>query len=124
VTPTGLFVYGTLLPGEERWPHLAPLVTGDGVPTSVLGRLYDTGRGYPAAVFDPAGPPVRGRRFDLRADVLDTALGLLDEIEGAVLGLYHRVAVRTRDGHPTWAYTYGDDPAGLRPISTGDWLAR
>ena len=47
-----LFVYGTLAPGELSWSLLAPhaVATCEG---SVPGRLYDTGRGYPGAVFAP-----------------------------------------------------------------------
>src|SRR6185295_7476071 len=62
-----LFVYGTLRPGDVRWPLLAPYVADDGVPDSVDGRVYDTGRGYPAAVFDESGTIV-GRTYTLRAD--------------------------------------------------------
>ena len=50
-----LFVYGTLQPGDVRWPFLAPYVADEGVPDTVCGRVYDTGRGYPAARFDEPG---------------------------------------------------------------------
>lgn len=52
-----VFVYGTLKPGEVRWPILAPFVmhpTAGGGEASVCGKLFDTGYGWPAAVFDSA----------------------------------------------------------------------
>src|SRR4051794_28689689 len=45
-----LFVYGTLMPGHLRWSMLAPHAT-DQRPATVPGTLYDTGNGWPAAVF-------------------------------------------------------------------------
>jgi len=35
---THLFVYGTLRPGQQRWPFLAPFVVDEGVETSVVSR--------------------------------------------------------------------------------------
>ena len=45
---TDLFVYGTLLPGDVRWPLLERYVTGEGTSDAVAGLLYDTGLDYPA----------------------------------------------------------------------------
>ena len=117
-----LFVYGTLRPGDVRWPILQPLVTGVGVADEVDGELYDTGFDYPAAVFGGTGRIV-GQTFELTSHTLDHALAVLDEEEGAVDGLYCRVAIRTRGGRDAWAYEYG---AGLTliPIASGDWFIR
>ena len=49
-----IFCYGTLLPGQERWQFLAPFVLAY-EPDQVSGRIYDTGLGYPAALFYPVG---------------------------------------------------------------------
>ena len=49
--PRAVFVYGTLLPGHCRWPLVASYVDAHR-PATVAGRLYDTRRDYPAAVFD------------------------------------------------------------------------
>src|SRR5690606_16989747 len=38
-----LFVYGTLRPGDVRWPMLAPWVVDDGRDDTVAGLLFDTG---------------------------------------------------------------------------------
>jgi len=126
VTDRHLFVYGTLLPGEERWWVLQHIVIGSGAPDAVLGLLYDTGEGYPAAAFDVDSPdgatPVLGQVFELDASRLQQALDVLDEVEDAVLGLYRRVRVRTVSGREVWAYQHG---AGLTltPIDSGDWLS-
>jgi gamma-glutamylcyclotransferase (GGCT)/AIG2-like uncharacterized protein YtfP len=122
VTVQRIFVYGTLRPGDVRWPILAPYVTGDGVPDRVDGRVYDTGRGYPAARFDEDGT-IAGRTYRLRADRLDEALAVLDREEFSVPGEYRRVVVTTAAGTKAWAYEYGNG-LGLDHIESGDWLHR
>jgi gamma-glutamylcyclotransferase (GGCT)/AIG2-like uncharacterized protein YtfP len=120
--PTALFVYGTLRPGDVRWPFLEAFVVDDGIDDTVAGALFDTGLDYPAAVFGGAGTIV-GRTFRLGPDVIDHALALLDEEEGTVLGLYRRVQVTTHLGIRAWAYAYGDG-LELSPIPSGDWFTR
>ena len=121
-----LFVYGTLLPGEERWPILEQFVARDGdregIADAVAGVLYDTGEGYPAASFLAGAGRVAGRVFRLDAARLAEALEVLDEVEDAVLGLYRRVRVVTDGGLDVWTYQYG---TGLQlvPIESGDWLS-
>lgn len=115
-----VFVYGTLLPGEERWPILAQFVVGPGHPTTVRGHLYDTGEGYPAAAFELGGGDVRGQVFRLDAARLTEAFAVLDEVEDAVLGLYRRVRVTTAEGLEAWAYQHGTGLT-LTPIPGGDW---
>jgi gamma-glutamylcyclotransferase (GGCT)/AIG2-like uncharacterized protein YtfP len=117
-----VFCYGTLLPGEERWQFLAPFVMAH-EPDQVSGRLYDTGLGYPAAFFDRIGV-IHGVRFRLDPEQLDEALSLLDEIEGAVEGMYQRVAVVTAMGAQVHAYQYGGEGGGLTDLPDGNWLAR
>ena len=92
------------------------------MPDTVCGRVYDTGRGYPAGRFDEPGTIV-GRTYRLRADRLDEALAVIDEEEFSVEGDYVRVAVTTALGTPAWAYEYG---AGLdlTPIESNDWARR
>ena len=118
---THLFVYGTLRPGEQRWPFLQPFVLDEGRDDSVAGVLYDTGHGYPAAKFDRPGL-VHGRVYPLNTDRLDECLELLDEVEGAVQDLFRRVAITTSGGIEAWAYEYCND-ADFRDIASGDWLA-
>lgn len=113
-----LFVYGTLMPGDLRWPHLRPFATsGQGAETA--GRIYDTGWGYPAADFGGSGVIV-GWLAELDPLRLDEALDVLDDIEGTVTGDYHRVEISV-DGRPAWGYAFGGDVARLTPIPTGRW---
>jgi gamma-glutamylcyclotransferase (GGCT)/AIG2-like uncharacterized protein YtfP len=117
---THLFVYGTLRPGQQRWPFLAPFVTDEGHDDSAGGALYDTGNGYPAARFDHAGT-IHGRVYPLHLDRLNDALRLLDEVEGAVVDLFHRIAITTASGITAWAYEYGGE-TGFAVIPSGNWL--
>lgn len=137
--PTHLFAYGTLLPGDVRWPLLSAYVVDEGWPDQVAGALYDTGLGYPAAVFStsvlieannddahavsPSGARdgiIRGRTFVLLETSLERALDVLDEEEDTVAGLYRRVRVRTAST-TAWAYAYGSGLT-LDPIPSGNWL--
>jgi gamma-glutamylcyclotransferase (GGCT)/AIG2-like uncharacterized protein YtfP len=90
----------------------------------VNGSLFDTDRGYPAAVFTlpAANQMIRGRMYRLVR--VAEALALLDEVESAVDGLYSRVVVRTSSGEAAWAYECGDPALLVRPIPGGDWLHR
>jgi gamma-glutamylcyclotransferase (GGCT)/AIG2-like uncharacterized protein YtfP len=123
-----LFVYGTLRPGDVRWPLLQPFVVGHGVTDEVDGELYDTGLDYPAAVFGGTGRIV-GQTFEFITETLEFALAVLDEEEDAG-GMYRRTLIRTRGGHDAWAYEYGADLTELnggRPlalITSGDWFSR
>ena len=121
---THLFVYGTLRPGEVRWHHLEPYVVADvpAVDTAVAGDLYDTDLDYPAAMFGGQSR-ILGRVYQLRADRLVEGLAHLDEVEGAVRGLYRRVVLTTGNGVRVFAYE-GGDGLSLTPIASGDWLAR
>ena len=116
-----VFVYGTLLPGDVRWNHLAQFVTDDGTPDSVGGSLFDTGFDYPAAVFDATGT-ILGRTFTIAPEVLADCLAVLDVEEDTVGGRYRRVSIRTDNGVDAWSYEYGSG-LELTPISSGDWLA-
>jgi gamma-glutamylcyclotransferase (GGCT)/AIG2-like uncharacterized protein YtfP len=116
-----LFVYGTLLPGQDRWPFLAPFVTArSGDVDWVHGTLWDTGLGFPAFTRD-GGSTVHGQVFELRRERCEEALEVLDAVEAAVDGLYQRIALVTGRGRAVWVYEGG---AGLTltPIPGGNWL--
>ena len=123
LVPDRLFVYGTLLPGESRWHFLQQFVDDEGVVDSVAGHLFDTGCGYPAAVFSAAASLIHGRVFVLDVDQLDHALEVLDQVEGAADGQYRRVQVVSESGPTAWAYAYGEG-LSLTPIAHGSWLDR
>ena len=117
-----LFVYGTLRRGDMRWHFLEPFIVDDGADDTVTGSLYDTGLDYPAAVFDGGGTIV-GTTYELHHERIGEALRILDEVEGAVEGLYRRVQVTTGAGARAWAYAYGDG-LELTRIDSGDWFVR
>jgi gamma-glutamylcyclotransferase (GGCT)/AIG2-like uncharacterized protein YtfP len=122
--PTVLFVYGTLMPGDVRWPLLERYVVDAGTPDRVRGHLFDTGLDYPAAIFDDTVPAwVLGRRYRLDPARLDEALEVLDIEEDTVAGLYRRAVVTTGSGITAWAYAYGTG-LDLTPIPSGDWFNR
>jgi gamma-glutamylcyclotransferase (GGCT)/AIG2-like uncharacterized protein YtfP len=115
-----LFAYGTLLPGQPRWHHLQPLVIDEGVPAAVSGSLYDTGNGYPAAVFSQPGV-IRGRVFRLHPDRVDVALLTIDDVERTADQDYRRVRIDTDEHRSVWAYEYVGNDA-MVPIVGGSWL--
>ena len=93
---TRLFVYGTLTPDGGAWELLEPWTVGAAEPDAVPGTLYDTGRGYPAATFDPASTGlVRGVVVALDASRSEAALIALDRYEAHE---YARIVVRTVSG--------------------------
>jgi gamma-glutamylcyclotransferase (GGCT)/AIG2-like uncharacterized protein YtfP len=115
-----LFVYGTLQPGRLRWPVLAPFAVGTR-PAHEPGRLYDSGHGWPIAVFDGATPgDVPGVLVDLDRHRLDDALERLDRVEGAVTDLLRRVVVTTTDHQAAWAYHWPGTTVGMRRIDRWD----
>ena len=108
-----MFVYGTLAPGERAWPLIEPYVTHR-AENAVPGALYDTGRGYPAAVFAPKDGVVRGWCCTLAGPPLED----LDAFEGDE---YERVTVRCVDGTEAIAYNWTASLAGCRPMANGAW---
>ena len=103
-----VFVYGTLRPGESRWPYVRDVVesTED---AAVVGRVFDTGLGYPALALD-GSTRVAGVLLHLAASTADDAMALLDEIE-AHPNLYVRTLVRLVDGRLAWTYVWNGPPA-------------
>ncbi|MEY2457172.1 MAG: hypothetical protein QOK06_2266 [Acidimicrobiaceae bacterium] len=111
---TAVFVYGTLLPGEHRWPLLEPFAVGSRR-AAVAGRLFDTGRGYPCALFSGSGS-IPGAVVALDPARVEEALLLLDEVEGVTFGLYERVVATTDDGEAVWSYAWAGTMDELTPI--------
>lgn len=110
-----LFVYGTLMPGHLRWAVLEPHALS-WRPAAVEGHLYDTGEGWPAAVFVPGEDLVKGWAVDLDPAVADVVMAHLDDVEGVEHGLFRRVEVALLDGEPVVAYELGTSPDALRRI--------
>ena len=116
-----LFVYGTLMRGEDReglLMHLNP------VPATSRGHLWHAAAGYPAFQADETGDPIHGELLPFRDPQL---LRLLDLIEGVAEGLYSRIEVTVDgpDGVVT-AWTYAMDRhqrrrAQCKPVQATDW---
>ena len=115
-----LFVYGTLLPGEELWAVLVRFALKVSE-TVVSGRLFDTGLGYPAAVFDESTSVVPGVRVTVAPDQWIELVDLLDQIEDEGI-LFHRRQVETTAG-PAMSYEWIGQTQGLRRLSDG-WRGR
>jgi len=136
---TELFVYGTLVPGGEAWPHLERWTVGSPLADAVAGTLYDTGRGYPGATFAettaerPQGSGARSRPIDVagapgwvqgvvaKLTQPDAeALAALDRYEGDE---YERVLVRTAAGREVFTYAWIAPLDGLILLADGRWPA-
>ncbi len=116
---TYLFVYGTLIPGEEAWPLLEPWTTGPVRADAARGRLYDTRRGYPAATFAPDAPGlVHGTVVELDAARADAALAALDAYEAEE---YVRVGIVTDGGIEAVTYAWIAPLDRCDPVTGGRW---
>ncbi len=116
-----LFVYGTLMRGEEREGIVAHLPNQ---PAIAMGQLWRAPAGYPALFVDPNGLPIRG---ELLAIEQPSIFMVLDLYEGVAEGLYTReiIDVQTERGPvQAWAYIMSQQQlrrAGCRFIKTTDW---
>ena len=112
---SSLFVYGTLMPGQQRWEVLAPFVHGAPEPALVRGSLVDTGHGYPAMF--PGEAVVPGYLVRLRADSMVEALDVLDRVEGTATNLFERVLSHAA-GTAVWVYRAVDPCLRGTPIQS------
>ena len=111
-----VFVYGSLMPGQSRWRHLSPYAAS-WQPATAPGRLWDTGRGYPAAIFGDAGSEIPGVAVMLGPEATEAALRLLDGIEGEGT-LYRRVEIVTSSG-PALSYEWLGATEDFQPLPGG-----
>jgi len=121
---------------------LEPWVVGEPVADAVAGRLYDTGRGYPAATFEgddseategersaesthenaeEAGSLVHGTVVTLDPARAPAALDILDRYEGHE---YERISVRTETGLDAATYVWIAPLTGCEPVPGGRWKDR
>jgi gamma-glutamylcyclotransferase (GGCT)/AIG2-like uncharacterized protein YtfP len=120
--PCCIFVYGTLLPGEPRWPILEPLAAkGAHRPAVVPGALYDTGLGYPCADFTAEGH-IPGLIVSFAEGMAERALQILDRVEGTDYSLYERVLVTSVEGDTAWSYSWMGDHSAFSRIDR--WISR
>ena len=119
-----LFVYGTLRPGDVRWPFLEPFVADDGIDDTVAVPCSTPVSAIPprcstrAPRTTIAGPHVRAafRSGSTRHSRCSTRRRT--PCRAVPSGGGH-----DRAGRQAWAYAYGDG-LDLTPIPSGDWFAR
>lgn len=103
---TGLFVYGTLAPGQPN-EHIMTKIGGQWQRGTVTGKLIEEGwgaeMGYPGIVLDKDGGPIQG--FVFCSANLEQHWPQLDEFEGCE---YQRVLteVALENGNQVDAYIY------------------
>ncbi len=118
---TGLFVYGTLLSGQENAGWLGGLPAKE---ARVKGRLYRLPAGYPALV-------VEGEALDWVEGEWISGVGprlkVLDQLEGVGQGLFGRVRLPVVVGARTlvsWVYVLKADQVRRRGgvhLAEGSW---
>ncbi len=126
--PSLLFIYGTLLPGQEPDRLKAVCARLNMRGRAVLrGNLYDLGE-FPGLVLNDGGE-VHGVLAKVPGDLWP----VLDDYEncpgpGLDDGLFLRVIASAQmdDGTevPCWVYVYGRSVAGRAEIASGDWRHR
>ncbi len=118
---TQLFVYGTLMRGEEREGLIANLSER---PATIRGHLWKAPAGYPALLLDEQGAEIVGEVLTMDNPSI---LSALDLIEGTSEGLYTRAQarIRTESGpEQAWVYVMSQlqlRQAGCRPTKATDW---
>lgn len=116
-----LFVYGTLLKGEEISGYLrdCKLILAPEVP----GRLYDTGRGYPAAMFDEYSDDTVAGELYLMESPREKLIEL-DRLEEVAQGFYERVLL-SLGGTDFFSYRAGAAHTAIitdrNQINHGSW---
>ena len=84
---------------------------------SASGQLFDTGYGWPAAVFGVgASDVVPGVVVTVDPECVDKALTTLDAVEGVGSGLFRRALIEVQ-GHPCWAYQWAGPTSNFRRIA-------
>jgi gamma-glutamylcyclotransferase (GGCT)/AIG2-like uncharacterized protein YtfP len=112
-----LFVYGTLLSGEENYALLAG-ARFEGVARTAAGyALADLGA-YPGLVAEGAGS-VAGELYAVDA----ATLAALDRLED-VPRLYVRIAIALAEDGTAETYLYARDVGAAPRIPGGDWRRR
>lgn len=116
-----IFVYGTLLRGEERSCYMEGCSLSKTL--EVPGMLYDTGRGYPAALLDEGSDSTVSGELYVMEDPL-SKIKELDRVEGSESGLFRRSRIRS-SGVEFYCYEAGpllaDSAIGANRIQSGNW---
>ncbi|MGA4842066.1 gamma-glutamylcyclotransferase family protein [Streptomyces sp. G45] len=128
------FVYGTLRPGEHNHAAFLRGRVAREEPAWLPGAVLYEGPGYPYAVEEPGGPPIRGELVTPHPHAYEALLAALDDLEEYTpadpASLYERVprAVTRPDGTTARAWVYIATPrvatrlraTGAR-VAGGEW---
>ncbi len=119
-----LFAYGSLQPGESRWPLISDLVDVVG-PATTPGRLVATPLGWPAAVFADEGR-VHGTLLRARGPAAAHALWRITDLVEDEGHLFLRRVILVRVGGKVqraaayaWNGALGAPPG--EPVPDGRW---
>lgn len=112
------FMYGTMKPGHFFYPEIDEFVA-ETIQATTRGRLFDSGVGYPAAVFDPSSEQVISG-FLLRW-VPDLAAAANQKIADIENNLFRPTMVVTDQGIRAIAYEWIGSTDSLTPIPSGNW---
>ena len=118
---TPIFVYGTLMTGEENDGLLSAF---EHQPASCRGTLYRMPAGYPVLVPSPDGRPIYGQLIKLPEFGM---IRVLDHFERVAEELYLRREVHVGLGGsmtPAWAYVLTPELASrrkLKKLAVDDW---
>lgn len=122
MTPTRLFVYGSLRRNATGAHH--PLLGAARLlgAATVEGALYRVAW-YPGLVLEAGGGEVRGELYELPSAGAGAMLAALDDYEGAGFGRRHTQARLDATGESldTWMYAYLGDTPTLERIPSGDY---
>ena len=110
-----LFVYGTSMPGQSGHGIIERYVESSHR-DSAEGLLFDSGRGYPLAKFEPGGT-IRGYVLELDEATQEEARRALTQYEG---GMYQPVEIRTESGATATAYEWIGSTEGFPRIDVWD----
>ena len=122
-----LFVYGSLLDGDNEFGHYL-IHNADVVgPALFKGRLYDCGE-YPGAIADNDGYDIKGNIFSLHEST--AALAVLDDYEGFGVdqeqpNLFVREQITATCNNQIvgcWIYLYNPPIVDLTEIPSGDYI--
>jgi gamma-glutamylaminecyclotransferase len=114
--PYNLFVYGTLLSGEESHHLLEDAKRLGPARTLPVHTLYDLGE-YPAMVAGGV-TAIAGELYEVN----EVHLAILDDFEGAP-SLFQRARIELDDGRSATTYLWSGPPRGT-VIESGDYRLR
>jgi gamma-glutamylcyclotransferase (GGCT)/AIG2-like uncharacterized protein YtfP len=124
-----LFVYGTLMSGELRYPALARHGVRPAGAGRTSGMLLDFGE-HPGLVLGGDGP-VYGEIYDVPSpEPLFRELDAIEDFKGfgAAGSWYRRAVLRVSAASSgsllAWTYLFAGDGRGVATIASGDWRRR